>query len=348
MKKIWISLALSCAICLAADGFDQADSLLADSTALDSISLASGADSLASAEEQEDLFQSSLDTLFQTFPEDLDTFGWSTVHINSGRFNSSTWTDTARIVLNDSAQNRVYIHPVNGVVTSQFGPRHWLWHYGVDVRLTKGDSVRAAMDGVVRVIQYDRRGFGHVVVVRHRNGLETIYGHLSKILVAPPQKIAAGDIVGLGGSTGHSTGPHLHFEMRYYGEPFDPNHIVDFQACALKQDTLVLTRNNFSYLVEIRKAVWHTVHRGQTLGHIARRYHTSVRAICRMNHITPRTVLRVGRKLLVRRDRGTRSTMAPTIPLPTKNAPLQTGPSVSAETGDESAQASTMGSSPPD
>jgi hypothetical protein len=153
------------------------------------------------------------------------------------------------------------------------------------------------MASIVRITQYDRRGYGHVAVVRHASGLETIYGHLSKKLVAQNQPVKAGDAIGLGGNTGRSTGSHLHFEVRYRGEPFDPNYIVDFGACALRQDTLVLTKENFEYLVELRKAKWHTVRSGNTLGHIALRYHTTIHKLCELNHITRKTTLRIGRKI---------------------------------------------------
>jgi murein DD-endopeptidase MepM/ murein hydrolase activator NlpD len=256
----------------------------------------------ATAEEQENDFQQALDTLFSYERSPLDTFAWDTSVINSGRFASASWADTARIQLVDTTQGRRFVFPAVNAVTSDFGQRGWLWHYGIDIRLKKGDTVATALDGVVRVIQYDRRGYGHVVVVRHWYGLETIYGHLSRVTVAVNQKLRAGEAVGLGGSTGRSTGCHLHFEMRYYGEPFDPKCIIDFENCRLKCDTLQLTRTNFEYLVELRKTRWHTIRKGETLGHIARAYRTSVSRLCAYNHITPRTLLRIGRKIIVAKD----------------------------------------------
>lgn len=257
------------------------------------------ADSETSSETEEDEFQDGVDTLFPSEEPSVDTFAWDNWKINSGHFASDAWTDTATIVLVDSLAGRFYVHPFKNVVTSDFGERRWLWHNGVDIRLSKGDTVRAAFDGIVRVTKCDRHGYGNVVVVRHPFGLETIYGHLSRECVTVNKRIKAGDVVGLGGNTGRSTGSHLHFEMRYYGEPFDPNCIIDFGSYALKSDTLVLTKANFAYLEELRKEKWHTVRKGDTLGQIARLYHTTIRNICALNHITPKCLLSIGRKILV-------------------------------------------------
>jgi hypothetical protein len=254
-------------------------------------------DTAGGAEIQESAFQEGVDALFDTDLFGNDSFSWDSTHINGERFDSQNWADTARIVLFDTAKKLLYVHPFCSCITSNFGERRWLWHYGVDIKLKKGDTVKVAFDGVVRVIQYDRRGYGHVVVVRHPGSIETIYGHLSKKIVVPNQQVKAGDAIGLGGNTGRSTGSHLHFEIRYRGEPFDPNYIVDFENCMLRQDTLVLTKNNLEYLVELRKAKWHTVRSGNTLGHIACRYHTTIQKLCELNHISRKTTLRIGRKI---------------------------------------------------
>jgi LysM repeat protein len=266
----------------------------------DSATVSPSHEASVAAEAQEDDFQKGLNSLFENEQFEIDTSTWNNTKINAGHFNSETWPDTARIPLVDSAQGRYYAHPFKNCITSDFGQRHCLWHYGVDIRLSKGDSVRAALDGIVRVLQFDRHGYGRVVVIRHKNGLETLYGHLSRELVTVNQKVSAGQVIGLGGNTGHSTGSHLHFEMRFFGEPFDPNHIVDFDKYALKSDTLVLTKADFVYLVEQRMAVWHVVRKGDTLGRIARMYHTTVNKLCALNRISGRTVMSVGRKLLVR------------------------------------------------
>jgi len=256
-------------------------------------------DSAISSDAQENEFQQDLNTLFSNDFDAEDTFAWSTSRINSGHFEPKDWNDTARLSLIDSLQGKSYVHPFKNIVTSNFGQRGVMWHYGIDLRLAKGDTVRAAFDGVVRVKQYDRRGYGTVVVVRHANGLETIYGHLSKTDLLPFSKVKAGDMIGLGGNTGRSTGSHLHFEIRYYGQPFDPNLIIDFENYTLKSDTLTLTKANFDYLIELAKTKWHTIRKGETLGHIAMHYRTSVAKLCCLNKISRKTILRPGKKIIV-------------------------------------------------
>jgi len=182
-------------------------------------------------------------------------------------------------------------------VTCGFGPRRRIFHFGTDIKLQKGDSVLAAFEGIVRVVKFDRRGYGNAIVIRHPQGIETIYGHLSKVLVSTNQHIKAGELIGLGGSTGRSTGAHLHFEVRYHGEPFDPSCFYDFANFSLKADSLIVSRANFEYLIELRKAKYCVVKKGDTLGRIAVRYHTSITTICKLNGISKKTLLRVGRRI---------------------------------------------------
>ena len=263
-------------------------------------SVESPGDADDSTEAQEDAFQKGLNSLFENAPFDIDTSEWNTAKINAGHFDSENWPDTARIPLIDTVNGHFFTHPFKNCVTSDFGKRDWVWHYGIDIRLAKKDSVRAAFDGIVRVIQNDRHGYGRVVVIRHGSGLETLYGHLCRELVVRNQEVHSGQVIGLGGSTGRSTGCHLHFETRFFGEPFNPNRCIDFENYALRADTLALTKADFDYLVDQRKAVWHVVHKGETLGHLARWYHTTVVKICELNRLPLNKLLRVGRKLLVR------------------------------------------------
>ena len=137
-----------------------------------------------------------------------------------------------------------FCFPVRNCKTSNYG---WRWnrgHHGVDIRLNTGDPVRSAFRGVVRIAAR-MGGYGNCVVIRHPNGLETLYGHLSKINVQPNQPVAAGDIIGLGGSTGNSTGPHLHFECRFLYQTFDPEWILDFNTFSLRTRRLHLDKTYF-------------------------------------------------------------------------------------------------------
>lgn len=188
--------------------------------------------------------------------------------------------------------------PTHGRVTSEFGFRRWRHHNGIDLKVQRGDTVYCAFDGVVRIRRYDRRGYGYFVVVRHTNGLETVYGHFSKFLVQLGDEVKAGTPIGLGGSTGRSTGPHLHLEFRYLGNPINPRDIVDFDSTyTIKNSTLVLTASNFKYKKELSKIKYWTVRKGDTLGKISKRTGVSISRLCTLNRISRKTILRIGRRL---------------------------------------------------
>ena len=129
-----------------------------------------------------------------------------------------------------------YEAPITGKVRSEYKFRRTREHQGIDIPLNTGDTIKAAYDGVVRYTGTTKQtgGYGNLVVIRHSNGLETYYGHLSKVLVKPEEQVKAGEIIGLGGSTGRSTGPHLHFETRYLGQTFDPSRLIDFETGNLR------------------------------------------------------------------------------------------------------------------
>lgn len=132
-----------------------------------------------------------------------------------------------------------YYDPVPGIITSNFGyrPRFGRVHKGVDLRVAIGDTVRCAFDGVIRLARYERGGYGYYVVVRHDNGMETVYGHLSRFLVKPNQRVRGGQPIALGGNTGRSTGPHLHFETRFMGVAINPASIINFDTRMPHSDT---------------------------------------------------------------------------------------------------------------
>jgi len=309
MKRVTVCRLLSVVVACTLSAVFAASEKAADidtSRASGGYKQASNEDSIAEAQFREEEGQ-DFNSLFDNPDEDgvmgVDTsFAWSNDRINAGRFDYKALKpeDTIRIQLVDSAHGKHYSHPFGYHTTSRFGLRRYMWHYGIDLKLNKGDTLRSAFDGIVRVIQYDKRGYGNVAVVRHHNGLETVYGHMQKVTATPNQHVKAGDVVGIGGNTGRSTGAHLHFEIRYFGEPFNPEYIIDFEKQALRSDTLILTRDNFEYLTEVRKTVYHTVRRGDNLGAIARRYGTTITNLCKLNGITPRTILSLNRKIVVR------------------------------------------------
>lgn len=180
-------------------------------------------------------------------------------------------------------------------ITDVFGyrPRRCRAHYGLDIKVYIGDTIRAAFDGRVRIVANEgrRKGYGKYLVIRHDNGLETIYGHLSKQLVKVDELVKAGDPIALGGNTGRSTGSHLHFETRFLGVALDPAEMFDFE----KQDIVA-----DSYTFEKSKkgaAVFYKVKKGDTLSRIAARQGTSVSRLCRLNHLTRKSVLRPGQVL---------------------------------------------------
>lgn len=156
----------------------------------------------------------------------------------------SKFEDTLWLCLGDSVTNNFRV-PFDGYMTSHFGPRHGRAHNGVDISLRTGDMIYAAWSGKVRYAKFNSGGYGNLIVIRHYNGLETFYAHLSKILVSPNQDVVAGDPIGLGGSTGHSTGPHLHFEVRFYDIPINPEHIIDFAKKEVKDPNLLVHKDLF-------------------------------------------------------------------------------------------------------
>lgn len=222
---------------------------------------------------------------------------WNTETIFD-RANAPAIHDTLRLELATYGED--FVMPCTGHLTSAFGPRRGRMHYGLDLKLHTGDPVLCAFPGVVRISKYNRT-FGHVVVVRHHNGLETLYAHLSKRLVEPGHIVSAGDTLGLGGNTGRSYGSHLHFEVRFLDQPIDPSLIVDVENGQLKAKTFEIHRGTFASMAAAKITAgtrkFHVVRSGDTLSAIARRYGTSVNALCRLNGIRQTAVLRLGQRI---------------------------------------------------
>ena len=216
------------------------------------------------------------------------------------------------------------------VITSNFGSRWGRQHKGLDIKVYIGDTIRAAFSGKVRIVRYEAGGYGKYIVIRHNNGLETIYGHLSEQLVEENQEVRSGEVIGLGGNTGRSTGSHLHFETRLCGVALNPALMFDFRAQDVtgdyyafnketydnestnatrlrgKQDssTYASTNSSDDYATNKRttsgltdQISYHKVKKGETLERIAKKRGVTVETICKLNHITKTMRLRPGQIL---------------------------------------------------
>lgn len=203
--------------------------------------------------------------------------------------------DTVWITLLDSAS--VYTHPYKGRLTSPFGFRWGRMHYGTDVGLRTGDTIVAAFDGIVRIAQRNY-SYGNIVILFHKNGLETYYAHMSRLFVQPNQVVKSGDPIGLGGNTGRSRGSHLHFEVRYLGAPIDAQYIIDFAEYKLLVDRFPVCKETL-YGAASTGIRYHRVRQGETLSSIARKYRTSVNQIRLLNGMKS-TKIRAGSTIRVR------------------------------------------------
>ncbi len=208
------------------------------------------------------------------------------------------------------------------IVTSNFGSRWGRMHKGLDIKVYIGDTIRAAFDGKVRIVRYEAGGYGNYVVIRHHNGLETIYGHMSKQLVEENTTVHAGDPIGLGGNTGRSTGSHLHFETRLCGVALNPALMFDFRNQDVTGDSYFFRRDSYNKesLVATRlrgkndetassedtgmginsegtDIRYHKVAKGETLSSIARKRGTTIEQICKLNHISSKMRVRPGQIL---------------------------------------------------
>ena len=198
-----------------------------------------------------------------------------------------------------------FVFPLDSMtrVTSKYGPRRRRMHKGIDLKVQIGDTIYAAFDGKVRIRKYERRGYGYYLVIRHPNGLETIYGHLSKFLVDENEIVRGGQPIALGGNTGRSTGSHLHFETRFLGQALNPQDLIDFENEVPHKDTYVFHnvkingRKSNIYVSSDTKVVYHRVKSGDTLGKIARRYGTTVGELCRLNGLKTTSILRIGQAI---------------------------------------------------
>lgn len=253
-------------------------------------------------ENSEDEFGEDIDDDFEVPASDIYGLSWTSESLNPYKIKiddlpDSTWVDCSGFVF-------PVVRNCSNKVTSNFGARRHRYHYGTDIGLRVGDTIVSAFDGTVRIVSYEARGFGHYIVVRHNNGLESLYAHLSKPLVKVNQKVRAGELIGLGGNTGRSTGPHLHLEFRFLGNAFNTNKIIDYASESCYADNYCITKNEtFRHKADmdkLKQSRYHKVRQGETLSHIAKRYGTTVNNLCKLNHISRTTIIRPGRAIRYR------------------------------------------------
>ena len=251
--------------------------------------------------------------------ETIYTQNWDTTKIHVYKEELKDLPMSMVIDLVDTLKS--YHCPITGRVTSKYGPRRRGIHQGTDIDLETGDPIYATFDGRVRVTTYIARGYGHLIIIRHDNGLETFYAHLSEINVKPGDWVTAGQLIGKGGNTGRSTGSHLHYEIRYKGHSFDPERLIDFTTGTLRRETFLLKRTYFSpysrftqdfeteiqseeedkkIAAEAAAIKYHVVKKGDTLGRIAINNHTTVTKLCQLNNLKKTSVLSIGQRIRVR------------------------------------------------
>ena len=200
------------------------------------------------------------------------------------------------VIQNDSLGT--YTAPICGIVTSNYGWRDKRMHKGSDIDLEKGDKVLAAFDGMVRIAKRGN-GYGNVVIVRHYNGLETVYAHLSKIKVKTGQVVTSGTLLGLGGATGHATGTHLHFEVRYKGHALNPANFFSFEEGKVLNDTLTIRKSKYGIAAFPSDAEVYTVQRGDSWYEIAKCYGLTSQQMKSLNGTDKRFYLKVGQKIRI-------------------------------------------------
>jgi murein DD-endopeptidase MepM/ murein hydrolase activator NlpD len=255
-----------------------------------------------------------IDLIDDIEPEpDIYTEGWNSKAVNP--FKANEVPDTKLIDVTG------YFMPVPGKITSNYGYRAKFgrMHKGIDLAIKSNDTIYAAFDGKVRLTNYEAKGYGNYVIIRHPNGLETVYGHLNKHLVKPDQVVKAGDPIGLGGSTGRSTGPHLHFETRFMGYAINPSAIFDFANQTTHTDTYLFDKKTYTkarnyapsnnlakaekenpYRAASDSKDSYTVRKGDTLSSIAKSYGMSATTLRKLNNMGSGDIIKVGQVLKLR------------------------------------------------
>jgi murein DD-endopeptidase MepM/ murein hydrolase activator NlpD len=228
--------------------------------------------------------------------------------------NSSFLIPHSNKILLDSIPDSLYIactdyHPITTSqrITSRFGIRGSRFHFGIDIGIPYGDTIRSPFSGTVRLATYQRGGYGRYVIITHDNGLESVMAHFSRTLVKEGQSVIAGQPIGLAGSTGRSTGSHLHLEFRLFGNQFNPEKLINFNTFSINTQedgsylmTIADTYSHRPQLEEMKRAAYHRVRSGETLSHIAKRYGTTVSRLCALNRLKQTSILQIGQRIRYR------------------------------------------------
>ncbi|WP_417875121.1 peptidoglycan DD-metalloendopeptidase family protein [Xanthomarina gelatinilytica] len=266
------------------------------------------------------------------FIDDLEAY-LTSIHTETETMDiTSEFWDTSKIKIDYGTEVSYPIHiqfketnyespiPRNKVITSRYGWRKGRAHKGIDIDLITGDSLFAMFDGVVRFANYSS-GHGRTVVVRHFNGLETVYAHLSRYGVKENDTVVAGSYLGKGGTSGNARGSHLHLEMNYKGIPVNPEYLLDFNEnneirandiwitktwtrpelhSSKRQSKLEIFSTEEEAIASMnREPKVYIVKKGDTLSKISLRNNTSITAICKSNHMKRNSTLRIGQKLII-------------------------------------------------
>ncbi len=231
------------------------------------------------------------ETATDSLQESCESIGYTYVFQEENQhFQAVKMKDPIFIQLYDASKKKLWAPPLRNtqIKTSSFGPRQGHFHHGIDLALRMGEPVFAVFDGIIKLSTYGG-GYGNYVIIKHDNGLETLYAHLSIRKVKLGQRIKAGQLLGLGGSTGYSTGPHLHFEVRYQGYTLNPMLVYDFkQANQIRSDVFVIKPHHFRHYGNAspkKGYLFHEVGSSENLSSIAQKYETSPQTIIQMNKL---------------------------------------------------------------
>ncbi len=233
------------------------------------------------------------------YPANAFYRNWNTNEHNPYNYDLWKKDSSNMLILVDTLWNCDFVVPFEGKKTSSYGWRDGKNHNGIDIDLEVWDPVLAAFPGKVRIAKVSG-GFGRLVVIRHYNGLETYYAHLHRYKVKAGDVVEAGQVIGLGGSSGQSSGSHLHFEVRFKGIPINPENIISFNESKLLSDTLLIEKNKYGYSAIPKGTLFYSVRKGDYLFKIAQEFGISVKNLCSLNGINRNSILRVGQKLRIK------------------------------------------------